>query len=122
MERERDRGHIQSSVFPSHIAVIAPLPSLQVIQDPLVAAVLDQAMAGQSCMVWGSSLGWIVFYSALIFGWSSVGYELLSCLSEQANKLLELDLGPLPGTGEHISGLVAQCIELVSARVSMSPP
>lgn len=38
-------------------------------------------------MVWGSSLGWLVFYSALAFGWKTEGFELLSCLSEKAEAL-----------------------------------
>lgn len=40
-------------------------------------------------MVWGSSVGWMLFYAALAYGWPCVGYELLPCLVDAANVVAE---------------------------------
>lgn len=51
-----------------------------------VQAALQRApvQAGQQCMVWGSSLGWLVFFARLAHGWHAEGYELLGCLVNEA--------------------------------------
>ncbi|GAX74051.1 hypothetical protein CEUSTIGMA_g1501.t1 [Chlamydomonas eustigma] len=76
-----------------------PLSSwIKVIQDPAVKTVLSAALHcdGRICMVWGSSLGWLVFYAALTIGCTCWGYELLCTLHEFASGLkqkLQLDHG-----------------------------
>ena len=51
--------------------------------------------------VWGSSLGWLVFYAHLAYGWPAVGIELLPCLVKEAAGLaaqhgLEHSTSPCP--------------------------
>ena len=62
------------------------------MRDPQVYLQVQSAMpatTSRCCMVWGSSLGWLVFYAALTFGWKCVGIELLTCLHERASCLLQ---------------------------------
>lgn len=51
------------------------------------AAVSECLAAGKEYVVWGSSLGWLVFYGALSRGLRSVGYELLPGLVAFAEQL-----------------------------------
>ena len=90
---------------------------LQVLTDPQVQAAVDRGMAVQEepqqgprqqqqqqqqqagrqqagtppreYVVWGSSVGWLVFYGALTFGWRSVGVEILPGLHEAAAGVAE---------------------------------
>ena len=41
------------------------------------------------CMVWGSSIGWLVFYGALGLGVRSVGYEIVQSLNDIALETCE---------------------------------
>ena len=85
-----------------------PLDSwLSVYEQPEVAAAVRAALcaggsqqaAAQTChgqdtartyMVWGSSCGWLVFYFALVFGWSHcVGFDLLPCLVHEARRVAQ---------------------------------
>ena len=55
---------------------------LQELEHPV-----RQASAGDmECVVWGSSVGWLVFYGALGLGMRSVGYEIVPCLGEFAEE------------------------------------
>jgi hypothetical protein len=38
-------------------------------------------------MVWGSSLGWLLFYAAATFDVTCVGYELLATLADAAEQV-----------------------------------
>ena len=67
---------------------------LQVMRESQVYLQVQSAMlattgTSRCCMVWGSSLGWLVFYAALTFGWKCMGIELLTCLHERASCLLQ---------------------------------
>lgn len=47
-------------------------------------------------MVWGSSVGWLLAYASITFGWSCIGYELLPYLVEVADELKhKLKLGTM---------------------------
>lgn len=57
---------------------------LRVMDAVQAACSKDPIQPGQQYMVWGSSLGWLVIFGWLAFGWPSVGCELLACLVEEA--------------------------------------
>jgi len=64
-------AHILIANLPSP----ASLATLQVICAPEVQEALLLAMqGGASCTVFGSSLGWLVFYASIAMGWPSVGW------------------------------------------------
>jgi hypothetical protein len=52
--------------------------------QPLPAAALPREY-----VVWGSSVGWLVFFGTLTFGWPSVGVEILPGLHEAATRVAE---------------------------------
>ena len=74
----------------SSLTLITPWSTQQVIRHPLAIPEIESSMRNgedkvpRICMVWGSSMGWIVFYSYLAFGWRTEGVEFLSCLHERA--------------------------------------
>ena len=49
-------------------------------------AVRQASVGDMECVVWGSSVGWLVFYGALGLGMRSVGYEIVPCLGEFAEE------------------------------------
>eukprot|EP00873_Tetraselmis_striata_P044725 jgi/Tetstr1/464989/TSEL_009720.t1 len=59
-----------------------------VFSHPTVEAAVSECLAaGKEYVVWGSSLGWLVFYGALSRGLRSAGYELLPGLVAFAEQL-----------------------------------
>ena len=48
---------------------------------PLADAAARCRAAGRDYVVWGSSIGWLLFYGALGLGLRAVGYEILECLA-----------------------------------------
>jgi hypothetical protein len=59
-----------------------------------VAAAVHESMSQVTALgslrkycVWGSSLGWLVVYGAVTYGWPSIGVELLGTLSQEAAQL-----------------------------------
>ncbi|DBA82014.1 TPA: hypothetical protein ACH3X1_007713 [Trebouxia sp. C0004] len=61
---------------------------LRIFQHPLVQPHILTALShGKHFQVWGSSIGWLVFYAALTYGLQAVGYELLSCHVDTAQQL-----------------------------------
>lgn len=66
-------------------------PNTQAVQAGEVWPAIKSAMdrPGARYMVWGSSLGWMVFYGALAAGWRAVGVELLSPLVQHAQHVAQ---------------------------------
>lgn len=53
---------------------------LSIFEHPAVRDYVAAAVAStKHFQVWGSSIGWLVFYAALTYGLEAVGYELLRC-------------------------------------------
>ncbi|KAK9821063.1 hypothetical protein WJX74_007625 [Apatococcus lobatus] len=64
-----------------------PFHSWQAIMAQVSKEVEQTRHADLELMVWGSSVGWLVFYSALSLGLTSSGYEILEPLHNAAIKL-----------------------------------
>ncbi|KAL3151958.1 hypothetical protein ABBQ32_001083 [Trebouxia sp. C0010 RCD-2024] len=53
---------------------------LSMFEHPAVRGYVAAAVScSKQFQVWGSSIGWMVFYAALTYGLEAVGYELLRC-------------------------------------------
>jgi hypothetical protein len=64
------------------------------MDNSAVAAAVRESMshctptgASRRYCVWGSSLGWLVLYGAITYGWPSASVELLSTLAQEAAAL-----------------------------------
>ena len=61
-----------------------------VFSHPEIVQPVQRASTGaMECMVWGSSIGWLVFYGALGLGVRSVGYEIVQSLNDIALETCE---------------------------------
>ena len=62
----------------------------RVFSHPELVRPVQRASTGaMECMVWGSSIGWLVFYGALGLGMRSVGYEIVPSLNDIAVETCE---------------------------------
>ena len=62
--------------------------------DPSSTTASTTSARGRCYVVWGSSVGWLVFFGCLAYGWRSRGVEILGCLVEEARQAEEY-AGPL---------------------------
>ncbi|KAL0026385.1 hypothetical protein WJX79_005362 [Trebouxia sp. C0005] len=78
---------------------------LSIFQHPMVKPhVLTALSNGKDFQVWGSSIGWLVFYAALTYGLRAVGYELLSCHVDTAQQLASYF--QVPGVSFHAKDML----------------